>query len=281
MGHALLVYNNAAAGVNDANVDMSAAVDPDFSQRNNHYVFTNRFRLGKACAIGASMLRARFQVPTWNALGEWSIFNVNRSLNPPANTQFDSYLPQPPRIPLNEELQVQESNNLGSSTEIESVGLQLLTDDWTPQLPSGYAMFTVKTTFTLTPTLNAWSGGSALTFTSNLRGGVYAVVGAQLQGSNGSFFRLLFPRYKLYGGQRLRPGGPLQNAVGNVTQNQSYPWNLDMGEWGRFHTFELPQCEVFGTLASSTAYVLYLTLVFLGEDLSLLQGGTGGGGVSI
>lgn len=281
MGHALLVYNNSAAGVNDANVDMTAAVDADFSQRNSHYVFTNRFRLMKAWAIGASMIRARFQVPTWNALGEWSLFNVNRGIEPTANTQCDSYLPMMPRIPINEEFQVQGSNNLGSSTEIESVGIQLATDDWTPALPQGLAMFTVKTTFTVTHTLNAWSGPQALTFTSNLRGGVYAVVGAQLQADDCSFFRTIFPRYKLYGGQRLRPGGPVQNAVGNVTQNQSSPWNLDMGEWGRFHTFELPQCETFGTAADSTACVLYLTLVFLGEDVSLLQGGMGGGGVSI
>lgn len=281
MAHALLVYNNAAAGVNDANVDMSAAVDADFSARNNHYLFTNRFRLAKAWAVGASMIRARFQVPTWNALGEWILFNVNRGLEPTANSQCDSYLPQPPRIPINEEFQVQGSNNLGASTEIESVGLQLITDDWSPQLPSGLAMFTVRTTFTVTPTLNAWSGPLALTFASNLRGGVYAVVGAQLQADDCSFFRLIFPRFRLYGGQRLRPGGIVQNAVGNVTQNQSFPWNLDMGEWGRFHTFEPLQAEVFGTAADSTACVLYLTLVYLGEDVGLLNAGMGGGGLSI
>lgn len=281
MGHALLVYNNPVAGVADANVDMTAAVDADFSQRNNHYIFTNRFRLARAWAIGASMTRARFQIPTWNAIGEWAIFNVNRLITPPANTQCDSYFPMPPRIPINEELQVQDSNNLGAATEIESVGIQLLTDDWTPQLPAGMAMFTIRATGTTTWTINAWSGPIAITLASQLRGGVYAVVGAQLQAGNSSFFRIVFPRYRLYGGQRLRPGGPCQNAVGNVTQNQPYPWNLDMGEWGRFHTFELPSIDVFGTAAASTAWVLYLTLVYLGEDVSLLGQGTGGGGVSI
>lgn len=281
MGHAMLVYNNPVAGVNDANVDMTAAIDPDFSQRNNHYIFTESYRLAKAWAVGASMIRARFQVPTWNAIGEWSIFNVNRSIEPTANSQCDSYLPFPPRIPINEEFQVQDSNNLGASTEIENVGLQIITDDWSPQIPPGRFMLTVKTTGTTTWTLNAWSGGVAITFSQSLRGGVYAVVGAQLQADDAAFFRLIFPRFKLYQGRKMRPGNIAQNAVGNVTQNQSYPWNLDMGEWGRFHTFELPQLDVFGTAADSTAWVLYLTLIFLGEDLSLLAGGMGGGGVTI
>jgi hypothetical protein len=282
MGHALLVYNNPVAGVNDANVDMTAATDADFSIRNGHYIFTNQFRLAKAWMIGASVLRARFQVPTWNALGEWQIFNVNRSLEPGAGYFGDNYLlDTPPRIPINEEFQVQDSNNLGAATEIENVGLSIITDDWSPQLPQGRYTFITRATGTTTWTLNAWSGPIAMTLTANLRGGVYAVIGAQLQADDAAFFRIVFPRYRLYGGQKLRPGWIAQNAAGNIPSYVQGFGGQDLGEWGRFHTFELPLLDVFGTAADSTAWVLYLKLTFLGEDLSALQSGLGGGGITI
>jgi hypothetical protein len=272
MAFHLLNYNNPVAGINDANVDMTASTDGEFSIRNGHFILTESYRLIKACAIGASMLRAVLFAPSWNNLGELSVMSVNRLLTPPANTQYDDYRQMPLKLPTVEELQVKDSNNLGSSTEIENVGLVLIPDDWTPQLPAGAPMFCVKTTFTVTPTLNAWSGGQAIAFSQSLLGGVYAVVGAMLQGGNATFFRIIFPRNKLYGARKLRPGGIVQNAVGNVPYSQQQPWMMDMGVWGYFHTFELPTCEVFGTLASSTAYVLYLWLVRIGKAESLLSG---------
>ena len=227
--------------------------------------------------VGASIIRGRFQSPTWNALGEWTIFSANRALQPPSNPQWDLYMPAPPPLPMNEEFQVQLSNNLGSSTEIENAGLLLLTKDWSPAIPRGIATMIARASFTVTPTLNGWSGGQALTLSANLRGGVYVVVGATLQGTNSAFFRIIFPRYKLYNGRLLRPGGPVSTAIGDVLNQQQMPWQLQWGEWGRFHTFELPQIETFGTLASSTTYQAFLWLVYLGEDPSLMNGGLGGG----
>jgi hypothetical protein len=276
-GFALVNYNVAAAAAGATNTDLTAANDPDFTARSGHYTLTEPYRLGGVLPVGASVIRGRFQMPTWNALGEWIIFNANRSLQPPSNPQFDLYLAAPPPLPMNEEIQVQLSNNLGAATEIENCGLLLLTKDWTPQRPAAIATMIVRATFTVTPTLNVWSGGQTIALSASLRNGVYAVVGATCQGTNAAFFRIIFPKYRLYLGRKLRPGLPVQTAVGDVLNNQINPWQLALGEWGRFHTFELPQVEVFGTAAVGTTYQVFLWLAYLGEDQSLLNAGLGGG----
>jgi len=277
MGFALLAYNQAAAGTNQTNLDLAAATDADFSQRNSHYIFTEPYQLLGASLVGASVTRGRFQVPTWNAIGEFGIFNANRSLQPPSNPQFDSWIPYPPPVPVNEEFQVQINNNLSMGTEQDSAFIILGTTDWTANLPRGRMPILVRASFTLTPTINVWSGPQSLTLSQSLRGGVYAVCGATVQGTNASAFRIIFPRYRLYHGRKLRPGFLIQNAIGDVLTNQLDPYQLAFGEWGRFHTFELPQVEVFGTTAGSITYQVFLWLVYLGEDVSQLSQGLGGG----
>jgi hypothetical protein len=273
MGFATLVYNAPAAGVNTVNLDFTAATDPDISQRNGHYIFTEQYRLLAAAAVGTSVTRGRYQVPSWNAVSEAVIFNANRSLQPPSNPQWDWYIGRAPKIPQREEFQVQASNNLGAATEIENVVLQIITDDWSAMFPPGVKdangidfLFPVRVSFTVTPTLNAWSGPQILTFSASQRGGVYAVVGGVLQGSNAVAWRIIFPRYKLYHGRKLRPGGLIQNAVGDVVCNQWDPWVMAMGEWGRYHTFEPPTIEVFGTAAVSTTYQGFLWVVWMAGD---------------
>lgn len=276
-GFHTLVYNAPAAGVSAANLDMAAATEADFSQRNNHYVFTEQYLIRALALVGASVTRGRIQVPTLNAIGEFVIFNANRALQPPSNAQWDWWYYVPIPVPMNEEFQVQTSNNLGAATEIENVVIQLTTTDWSANLPQGRTPFLIRASFTVTPTLNAWSGPQALTFAQSLRGGTYAVVGAVCQGSNSVAFRLVFPRYRVQHGRKLRPGSLIQTAVGDVVSNQVDPWAMAWGEWGRFHTFEPLQCEVFGTAAVGTTYQLFLWLVFMGEDQGQLNQGLGGG----
>ena len=269
MSYHTLVYNAAAAGAGLTNVDFTGAVDTEVSQRSGHYIFTERYRLLAAAMVGASVTRGRFQVPKWNAVGEAVLFNANRSLQPPSNPQWDSWLAYPPEIPLNEESQVQVSNN--GAGEIENVVLQIAPDDWTANLPQGELALCVRATAAITPTLNAWSGPNAITLAQSLRGGVYAVVGTVVQGTNAVAWRWIFPRNKMYHGRRLRPGGLIQNALGDTINNQVDPWVLGWGVKGVFHTFELPQIELFGTLAGAITYQIFLWLVRLGEPLSLLD----------
>ena len=119
MGWGNVVYSQAAAGTNQTNLDMAAISDPDFSIRNSHYIFTESYRLLGILPVGASLTRGRIQVPTINAIGEMALWGANRSASVPSNPQWDNFYNMPLQLPMNEELQIQYSNNLGASTEQE------------------------------------------------------------------------------------------------------------------------------------------------------------------
>ena len=274
------VYQAAAASAGAANVDMAAAVDSVFTQRNGHYTFTVPLKLGRAFMLGASLTAGRWQCPTWNAIGEFDIQTVNRAATVPSNPQYEDYLDYKPQFPINEEFQVQASNNLGSSTEVESAVIQILSDDWTPQIPQGQlGVGRLKTimTSTITPVVGAWSGPENLALVSQLRNGVFAVVGMVIQGAGILAARMIFPTQRPFKGRFFRPGVVAQRAVGDLIGNQLGSDRTDLGVLGLFHTFELPQVEVFGLAANSVTYTLFLDLIYLGTDLSQLTNWASGG----
>ncbi len=280
MGMACLVYNAAAAAAGATNVDFAAATDSDFTQRNGHYTFTERYSLAAMAAVGASVIRGRLQSPTLNGLGELVLFGANRSATVPSNPYVEPFFSRPLTIPVNEEFQVQYSNNLGAATEVENVLLWLITEDWNSNLPQPAAKpfdYTgvFRATATVTPTANAWSGPQAISLSQSLRNGVWAIVNTWVQGTNAFAFRWVFPKYKLYQGRKLRPGGLIQNAIGDVPALNWREGGRIWGEWGRFHTFELPQIDLFGITAASITYQIFMDMVYLGTDLGLLSQGMG------
>jgi hypothetical protein len=280
MGHALLAYTGNA-GIGATNFDLTALTDPDFTQRNGHYTFTEPYQLMATAIIGANLTRGRFQVPHWNAIGEYNIYPVNRStIVVQSNPNMDFYYDAPPPIPLNEEFQIQTSNN-NAGTEQDFGLIWIATSDWSQNLPRGVQLINVRATVAVTGILNAWSGPAGITLSQSLRGGVYAVVGAVCQITVGIAFRIVFPRYRLYNGRKLRPGNLCMQNIGDTPQD--IPWDQQywLGEWGRFHTFELPQVEFLANVAGAQTLELRMWCIYLGEDLSLLNQGLGGGGVTI
>jgi hypothetical protein len=274
MSWATLAYNDTAAAAGATNADFTAANDPDFTVRNGHYIFTEQYQLLRATTIETSAIRGRFQAPSWNAIGEFSTAQVNRSATVPSNYQSDWYGPLGPMIPMNEEFQVQVSNNLGAATEVGTVIIDIAPMNWNqnlPAVPPGSLSLITRASFTLTPTANVWSGGQQLTFSQALRGGVYAVTDCQVQGTNAAAWRLIFPRTKLYNGRKLRPGGLIQNAIGDVTPQVPPLGREFMGVLGYFHTFELPQVDIFGLTAGAITYQVFLNVTYLGQDLSILN----------
>ena len=262
MGFALLAYSDTTGGsVTDH--DMVAAVDSDFSQRNSHYIFTEKYRLMAACYLGASVTRVNVQVPTWNAISRFNLWPLNKSADVPSPPQVCWFRDMMPDIPTNEEFTVK---NTSAASEVDDLFLWLATTDWSANIPPGKLVIPVRVTATITIVAHAWSALGALTFEQSLRGGTYAVVGAEFQGTHMTAFRVVFPKYKLYGGRKLRPGWIAQNAVGDLEEAsmQINPYRL--GEWGRFFTFEPPQLEIWGNTAGSTTIEGRLWLVFLGEQ---------------
>src|SRR5262249_22622371 len=102
---ALLGYTGADA-VGGVTTDLTALTDPDFTQRNCHYPFTENYRLCAAADIGASDTELALLCPTWNAIGKMNVYPPIRSATPVSSSYVDLRTDWAPPIPLNEEFQM-------------------------------------------------------------------------------------------------------------------------------------------------------------------------------
>lgn len=258
----IVAYTNLA-GVNDANVDQTLAADTIFTSRNNHLILTENYNMIYAFHAATSAIRARFNVQTWNAIARPQIWPVERAATIPDRPQGLDLRDVPVPLPANEEIAVEESNNLAAATERSNTFLLIAPPAWNRNLPRGRAQLVVRATATIVVTANAWSGDVALTFAETLRGGWYDVLGCVCQGTSDLAFRLIFPRAPFVGQRQLRPGGLMQEAIGDT------PWSLlngGLGLWGSFHSFEPPTLQVFALAAGATAIEVRLWLSYRGES---------------
>ena len=256
--------------------DMAAATDADFTQRNTHYTFTEQYQLLYDYWNGVDVTDGRYQVPTWNAIGQFAAWPLDLGTNVPQSPpRLFRYVDYPPQIPMNEEFQMQTTASAASqATGAVIVG----TTDWNANIPRGKTRIRVKATAAVASLSLAWSGPNPFTLAASLRGGVYAVVGAALQcATYGLLFRLIFPRTKLYHGRKLRPGWICNNALGDLDAAIVAASPCHLGVWGYFHTFELPSFEFWGNAAHAATQILILDLVYLGESITLLDQYISGG----
>jgi hypothetical protein len=220
--------------------------------------------------VGANTTLVDLLCPTWNAIGKMNSYPPVRSAQPVSATYPDLRADWAVPIPLNEEFQIQTTNDAGAAVR-QNAAFWILTNDWNRNLPPAIFPIMIRATATPTKIANAWSGPSTITLEQSLRGGVYSIIGADCFAAGCIAFRCIFPRQKLYSGRKLRPGNLCQNALGDFPplqgQNQARYW----GEWGRFHTFELPQFEVWGNAGGAVTLELRLHCLYLGVELSLLE----------
>jgi hypothetical protein len=213
MPFTILPYN-VTGGVNDSNVDMTAAVDTEFSRRNNHYIFTRQFNLIGAFINGANMTRVRFNVPSWNAIGRQQIYPPHRSATVPSNPVLHDLRNNPVPIPQNEEIALEESNNLGAATEQENCALLIASPDWQMAGQAQGQLFDLRFTASVTGVAQAWSAPVAITMADNLKGGWYSVLGAQVQAAAFLYFRFRPIRFAGYQGIKMLPGGLVPAGFG-------------------------------------------------------------------
>lgn len=272
----LIMYSGTAAGA-AVYTDLTAAVDQEFTQRNNHYTFTEPYELLASVYGGDDVTNGRLLLPSWNAIGEFSLWPPNISatddiLAPPLVQWFDGARPE---LSINEELQSQITSTAAMALGYNA--LTIVTKDWTRNLPRGRLTIPVRATGAVALTAATWSAAGALTLAQGLRGGVYAVVGARCFCADALAFRLIFPRSKMYHGRKLRPGWLGVNALGDQEAPRVATDPFCFGVWGYFHTFELPQIELFGNAAGAATQEVRLWLQYLGEDVAILNQLTGSG----
>jgi hypothetical protein len=222
------------------------------------------------------MTNGRYQVPDWNAIGEFNAAPFNNIASAiPSPPQMGVYCSQQfgmPPIPQNEEFQMQiTSTGVGRKDAAIVIG----SPQWSRAIPQGSDPLSqpicIRATGAIAGVANAWSGPSPITFTQSLRGGVYAVIGASSQGLLSQYFRLDFPRSVMYRGRKMRPGWVTTTAVANLEHARVQMDRFHLGVWGYFHTFELPQMEVFNNATGAATQEIRLWLVYMGQPLSLLD----------
>lgn len=258
-----LVYN-VNAGVNALNTDLTAAADDDFSRRNNHYIFTEDYNLIGAYAAAPSLLRARTNIPTINAIGRHHIYPINVDADVPDDPMVQDLRDYPVALPVNEEIAIEISNNLGAATEQTYAVLFIAPRTWTRNIPRGQQMLTVRATGAIAGVAQAWSGIGSLVFDDNLRGGWYSIVGLQVFDAGVVAARLVFPRAPLINGRKLRPGVLGQQSLAER------PWrafDIGYGRFGDFHSFEPPQMQIYATATAASTQEVRMTLVYHGERI--------------
>jgi hypothetical protein len=269
----LLGYSHSSAA-NDANVDMSATTDPVFTQRNNHFIFSEQYNSIAQAGMGASASTFRLSMPSVNAIALHHIFPVNPAITPSSYPRYLDLRNNPQSIPMSEERQWLESD---TGAELVTVFEVIAPDGmWNRQLPPSSPLnrrVLLQFTATVTRVAQAWSGGTAITFEQTPRGGWYCVNACYVTSTNARAFRLLFPRNPMAFGRILRPGWLVNSAVGNLID----PYFADgLGEWGRFHTFEPFQIEEWADASGSDSITGTADVTFLGDTPTYSPYPTGG-----
>lgn len=257
----LLAYN-VNAGANAADTDMTAAVDAEFSRRNSHYIFSEQYNLIGAYAAAPSLLRVRTNIPSINAIGRHQVYPINVDADVPADPDVQDLRDYPMPLPMNEEVALEVTNNLAMGNEQTYGFLWVAPPAWNKNLPRGLQQLNIRATGAVAAVAQSWSSAGALTFADNLRGGWYAIVGAQCFDALTLALRFIFPKAPMYQGRKLRPGILCQQSFAEK------PWraqSLGYGEFGRFHSFEPPQIEIYASNTAASVQEIRLDIVYLGE----------------
>lgn len=264
MGWTVLPYTIATGGA-VTDLDMTAVADAEFAPRNNHIIFTEPYDCAALVAMGATASRFNVQIPQWNAIGRFNVWPIMISsakiLSPP---RVMWHFPNGPHFPQKEEITIKVT---AGAAENDCAMLFPITPGHSRNLPAGEQTIPIRATAAITQVAAGWSAPVALTMEQSLRGGVYSIVGAECVCVNSAAFRLIFPSSRFYKGRRLRPGWLCQDVIGDLPDTRFHIDPYYLGEWGRFHSFELPQIEVFGIAAAAGVTVeLRLWLKYLGSD---------------
>lgn len=262
--HTLAYSASLAAG---PNLDTAAVADEVVGVRNSHFILTNPMNMIAALPVGALLTRARFGNAALSQLGINHLWPLEVSATIPDLPQLIDYRDEPFALPQNEEITIESSNSAAGPTQSSAI-MWWAAPEWNRNFPAYLDRLMVRATATVVAgTETTWTALANITFERDLLNGVYAVVGCWVVAANALAFRLRFPAQPSVGGKQFRPGGLVQDAA-NL---QPHPmFNGGLGEWGRFHTFELPQVQVLADAAGGT-YEMRMALLYLGKDEMLLQ----------
>lgn len=267
-----MLFHTAAyvesVAASQTNLDIDAAADDVLQRRNGHLIFSEDFNLLAAYITGVGLTRMRFGNVALTLRGSQHLWPITRSATIVSRPYLMDLRHAPMALPKYEEITLEATTDATVGPNDQNVVLWLGKPSWTMNLPTGLDVLNARATVTIVAGAEAaWTSLAAIVMERDLFNGVYAVVGAHVIGANSIAFRMFFPSQPQIEGRQLRPGGLVQDAIGDLPNPLQ---SKGAGEWGRFHTFELPSIQTLDDTAGGT-YEVRLELVYLGTDVSLVH----------
>jgi hypothetical protein len=245
--HHLSIFSTTSGGaVTDQ--DCPAIADPAVTLLNSHPIFPVPVQTYWAHAFGdADLNRVKLRTPKLRAVNDVNLFPLDVATAITSRPPLVEWFHHPLSLNPIDENQVLVSG--AGALTIANVAIAF--GDGNFGVPPG-DLFTVVATATITTVAGAWVTG-AITLEQPLPSGRYAVVGAHAFGANAQYFNLVFPN------QVWRPGALAFGTVAGIN-SRYFRWG-NLGVWGEFETFALPQLSIQASAAAATAHTLVLDIV--------------------
>jgi len=250
MFHCAAYFESQATGVsNDA---LKAVTDQVLTISNNNFLLREDRRLLYACAVGLELTNARLSSPSINVITRPSISPLEPAALPRKYPGIADYRQQPFQLYAREELSIETTKSSGGSTgDVWGV----IGVEWNPQPCPPGPIYSLYGTATTTLTVDNWSELTDLTWTNSLPQGTYSVCGLSVYSATAIAARLIIQN------QVPRPG-IVASADVTTTQEPMFSYG-EMGEYGRFESFVMPQVEVLAHTAD-TAQSVVLQVIRVG-----------------
>lgn len=253
----------AQGSINSAtDVALAGVADSEFSRQGNNFVFSEQYNLLAAYGRGLTLTDIRLNVPSINQYARHHINSYNRSATNPANPVVHDYRDQPIELPVYEQVIV-EAANTAAGADQNDVFLWIAPPSFNRNIPKGAQRLTLQATGAVAGVAQAWAGPGALTFAENIKSGWYSIVGMIPVDAGTLAVRLIFSKPFMNAGRKMRPGALTLEALAN------FPWWPQMGgfgEWGRFHSQEPPQIEIYANATGASTQVINLDCVYIGSS---------------
>lgn len=242
----LVAYTIASAG-GLTNQDVPGVTDPFATLQNNHYIFQQPWYIRWAAAFGVNLTDARVNTPYLRQYSPSFLGVVDTAVTPTSLPGICWYDNNAVLVKPIDETAFETTDSAGAGQLYGFLGLM---QQQNYNIPSG-PKFTMRATATNTGGNKVWNA-SAMTFTSALPAGRYAVIGMDVVGANLLAARLVFPD------SGPRPGIIARTAVSNKPDPTFRGGEL--GVFGEFESTAQPLLDIFANAAGITQTV-YLDLV--------------------
>lgn len=246
----------AAKTDSTANETVTAVADPALpTTQNGGFLMPQDLQCIAGQAMNDTVTDARFSVPSLRTLGLPYIDPLLQTATMATADKYAKWRDSGPLFRKNDELIAQMSNGV-STVDTAFMGAWLRRA-FMPVPPGPRTSLTVSAT--VVAVAKQWVL-KPLTFAQIPPVGDYAVIGMHAWMTNGVFARLVFPANTTW-----RPGCPCYQSLTTADAFPMFRFG-NLGEWGRFHSVNLPQIEVLGDTAGSQTFNAVLDVVMLSQN---------------